>query len=98
VRLRKLEAQFREQLGEAAYNPVMVLAIRRAAELLMLAEIERAKAIRGDAVDFDQLIRLESMCTRAVQALRLPTPRGPEQLSLGATATSFHGYSGLVML
>jgi hypothetical protein len=92
VRLRMLEKQFRSQLGAAAETPVMTLAIRRAAELTMLAEIERAKAIRGEPVDFDQLIRLESMVSRAVRALRLPSARefAPPSLAeyLAATMSS----------
>lgn len=82
VRLRMLEKQFRSQLGAAAENPFVTLAIRRAAELTMLAETERAKAIRGEPVDFDHLIRLESMVSRAVRALRLPNTRKSARPSL----------------
>jgi hypothetical protein len=69
VRLRMLEKQFRAQLGAAADNPVTMLAIRRACEVVLLAETQRAKAIRGEAVDLMALIRLEGAASRAVRLL-----------------------------
>ena len=73
--MRTLTAGFLAQLGAAADDPIVRLQVARAAELTMLAETARAKAIRGEAVDLDRLIRLESTCTRAVRALHLPAAR-----------------------
>jgi hypothetical protein len=75
VRLRALEKQFRTHVGEVANTPVATLAIRRAAELVLLAEIGRAKLIRGEAVDLSHLLRLEGVAARAFAALALPLTR-----------------------
>jgi hypothetical protein len=75
VRLRMLEKQFRAQIGEAADTPVGTLAIRRACELVMLAESQRAAMIRGEAVDLSHLLRLEGVAARAIAALGLPLTR-----------------------
>jgi hypothetical protein len=92
VRVRTLTAGFLAQLGAAAEDPIVKLQVARAAELTMLAETARAKAIRGEAVDLDHLIRLESMCTRAVRALRLPAARREsEQLTLQAYLQQHYG-------
>jgi hypothetical protein len=73
--VRTLTAGFLAQLGAAADDPIVRLQVARADELTMLADPARAKAIRGEAVDLDHLIRLERMCTRAVRALHLPAAR-----------------------
>ncbi len=75
VRLRQLEKQFRVQLGETTDNPVTILAIRRAAELVMLAESKRAAMIRGEVVDLGDLLRLEGVARRAVIDLGLLNAR-----------------------
>ena len=83
ARLRMLEKLFRAQLGEVANTPVAVLAIRRACELVMLAEDGRAKLIRGEDVDLSHLLRLEGVAARAISALGMPlTRRDTSQPSL----------------
>ena len=82
VRVRTLVAGFRTQLGEAARNPVIAAAVMRAAELAMLAEQLRARAIRGETVDFDALIKLEGAADRAVRRLGITKPEAPKAPSL----------------
>jgi hypothetical protein len=45
--------------------------IVRAAELIALAEAERAKAVRGENVSLDALVRLERLAERALRMLDL---------------------------
>ena len=54
--------------GEAALTETQQIAVRRAAELTMLAERARNKALCGEPVD-PLLCRLEGMTARAVRAL-----------------------------
>jgi hypothetical protein len=85
VRLRMLEKQFRACLGEAADNPVTLLAVRRAAELVLLTETMRAARIRGEAVDVSHMLRMEGVAARALAALGLSSAlRESEPMSLEA--------------
>lgn len=57
VRVRTLAASFRAQLvrADVVIDPIMSVAITRAAELIMLSELKRAQAIRGEDVDLGDL-------------------------------------------
>jgi hypothetical protein len=55
--------------GPAAVAGRLVVDVRRAAELVTLAEAERAKAMRGEPVDLSSLIRIEGAADRAVRRL-----------------------------
>jgi hypothetical protein len=56
--------------GLDALTPVQSSAVVRAADLVALAEQQRAKALSGDAsVDMEGLIRLEGAADRAVRRL-----------------------------
>jgi hypothetical protein len=57
--------------GEDVLDESVRMAIRRAAELTVAAEQQRAALLRGDPVDSLALIRLENAARRAVNALRL---------------------------
>jgi hypothetical protein len=70
VRVRMLQKQFRAEIGEEADNAGVALAIRNAAELTMLAEMQRAAMIRGEHVDLSNLLRLEGVSKRAVAFMR----------------------------
>lgn len=61
--------------GIEKLSAVQVTHIRRAAELTVLAEATRAKALSDDAasVDLAALVRLEGAASRAVKALGLKT-------------------------
>jgi hypothetical protein len=83
VRIRQLEKLFRTHLGDIANTPVATLAIRRAAELMMITEKHRGALIRGESVDLGHLLRLEGVCARAISALGMPlTRRDTSQPSL----------------
>jgi hypothetical protein len=85
-----LEKQFRACLGEAADNPVTLLAVRRAAELVLLTETMRAARIRGEAVDVSHLLRMEGVVARALAALGLSSAlREPEPMTLEQHLASF---------
>jgi hypothetical protein len=74
ARIRMLEALFLEQLGIAAgakINPILQLSIKRAAELTQISEARRAQAIRGEAVETVELVRLENAATKAMKVLGL---------------------------
>lgn len=55
--------------GIEAISVSRLVDVRRAAELVALAESERAKALRGEAVDLSALIRVEGAADRAVRRL-----------------------------
>ena len=60
-----------------ASDPTVVAAARRAAELVALGEALRAKAIRGEAVDLANMIKIENLGARAARALKLDYKREP---------------------
>ena len=68
--MRALQRQFRAEIGEEADNAVVALAVRDAAELVMLAEMQRAALIRGENVDLSNLLRLEGVARRAIAFMR----------------------------
>ncbi len=63
-------------------DPLLVLAARRAAELVAVAERLRAQAIRGEPTDFSDLIKIENAGRRAVRELHLKTIEEKRELSL----------------
>ena len=69
-RVRALQKQFRAEIGEEANSTAVALAIRDAAELVMLAEMQRAAMIRGENVDLSNLLRLEGVARRAIAFMR----------------------------
>jgi hypothetical protein len=78
-RRRELIAAYTNALGgDAALTEGQRVDIRKAAELVALAEDCRALAMQegpGGAGAISALVRLESSSTRAVRALRLPEPK-----------------------
>jgi len=70
-RIRVLVKEYSAALGEAASNPMIAAAIKRAAELQALAEEARAAAVRNGAFDPIALARIEGCADRAVRRLRL---------------------------
>jgi hypothetical protein len=69
-RRRDLVEAFIEALGgEDAMSPVVLMQIRRAAELVTGAELIRADMLNGLPVDMNSLVRLEGHASRAVLAL-----------------------------
>jgi hypothetical protein len=69
-RRRDLMAIFVEALGgEIAVSAALMLSVRRAADAVSLAEEYRARALRGEQVVLDDLVRLENVAARVVRAL-----------------------------
>jgi hypothetical protein len=65
-RVKTLEGIFKARLGdEVASDPITAAAIRRCAETIVLAEDLRARALRGEDVSPDDVLRM----TRAADAL-----------------------------
>ena len=57
--------------GEATVSAATMLDVRRAADAVALAEENRARALRGETIVLDDLVRLENAAARAVRALGL---------------------------
>jgi hypothetical protein len=74
-RFKDLVDGFADALGgEAALTEAQRVAVRRAAELTVLSEQTRTRALRGEPVDPLALCRLEGMTARAVRALGIGRP------------------------
>src|SRR5262245_2988648 len=68
-RIKQLTAQYLAELdGSAAADPAVVAKVRRAAELVVLAENARAMVLRG-AFGIDALVRIERLAELAVSRL-----------------------------
>ena len=84
-RRRDLVEAFTAALGgEDALSAVAAMYVRRAAELLTMAEMARAAMLNGQPTDMLALVRLEGAASRAVRGLGLRTeparpPRGLER-------------------
>src|SRR5262249_52322432 len=75
-RVRDLAEGFAEALGAwPKLSNTQAAAVRRAAEMIALAEQARHQALRDGVVDPDQLIRLENLAARSVKALNLDRRR-----------------------
>lgn len=76
--MKQLERYFRERLGQAASDIVVAAAIARAAELTTLAESLRQRALRGEPVPPDDIVRVARLADQSVRALlRLGRPDKP---------------------
>ena len=62
-RAKRLTADFMAALG-GDVSPVQVVRIKRAVELLVAAEGLRARSLRGEQVDYLELVRLENLANR----------------------------------
>lgn len=89
-RRRDLIEAFADALGGAtALSEVQMIDVRRAAELVAVAEEARAAALKqgGAAVDLHELVKLEGAADRAVRRLNIkaagkpPAPSLPEYLA-----------------
>ena len=83
-RFRDLILSFTEALG-GELTETQRVAVRRAAELTVIAEQQRTRALRGEPVDPLALVRLEGMTARAVRALGITSDTKPRRRSLLAT-------------
>jgi len=83
-RAKTLVAQWVEQLGIETADAAMLARLRRAAELVVVAEVARANALRGTGdAGLDNLVRLERLAEIAVRRLGIDRQkREPDTLAL----------------
>jgi hypothetical protein len=67
--VRAQEAELKAALGDVPVNPIMAAAIKRAAELSVIAADLRAKRLRGEPVDVAEIVKAENAHRRAVADL-----------------------------
>ena len=70
-RITELEATFKASLGDRELTPLLAHLIRQAAELTAMAEEGRARFLRGEHCQLDDVVRAERRAESAVAALRL---------------------------
>jgi hypothetical protein len=79
-RTKALARIYSEKLGPAASDPLMQAQIQRTASLVALSEQVTAKAIAGEDVPPDDIVRLNRLCDLNLRRLRLDRhdvkPRG----------------------
>ena len=85
-RRRDLVDGFLHELGGAdQLSPVVLMQVRRAAELICASEMLRASLLNGQAVNVHELLRMEGCASRAIRGLGLKLearsgpPRGLER-------------------
>jgi hypothetical protein len=86
-RAKQLTAIFRARLGADADDPMMDAAIRRAAELMALAEDMRARMFKGEPGALpDDVVRMQRLADISVGRLQLdrhkPASSGPSLADL----------------
>ena len=70
-RIRQLESLYRAELGKVSAVPAIAQMIRRAAELVLISEKQRAKHIRDDpTASFERLLRMEGVVGRVLDRMR----------------------------
>jgi hypothetical protein len=79
-RVKELTAAFLDQLPVA--DATTLAAVKKAAELVAVAEGLRRKALLGEVVDMLALVRVENLAQRAIVALNLDRKREPTGPSL----------------
>jgi hypothetical protein len=88
-RTKQLVAQWTARLGPEAVDTVLADRLRRAAELVAIAERTRVEAMKAcDVTLLDNLVRLENCAELAVKRLDLDRPRKPEGPSLATFLAS----------
>jgi hypothetical protein len=82
--VRSQEAELKAALGDVPINPIMAAAIKRAAELSVIAADLRAKRLRGEPVDTAEIVKAENAHRRAVACLgiKFNIEREPERQEL----------------
>jgi hypothetical protein len=79
--VRLQEAELKAALGDVPVTPIMAAAIKRAAELSVIAADLRAKRLRGAPVDTAEIVKAENAHRRAVADLGIKpsSNREPEE-------------------
>ena len=60
--------------GADRVNAIQMVEIERVVDMSLLAEAMRARALRGEAIDIGELVRLEGAVSRVIRSLNLPPP------------------------
>jgi hypothetical protein len=60
--------------GLARVTALVTVEIERCVDMTLLAEGMRARALRGEAIDIGELVRLEGAVSRVIRALNIPPP------------------------
>src|SRR5262245_44686251 len=76
-RVTALVRMFRERLGDAGNDPVLLVAVERAARLTAFAELLSARALRGQDVSADDVIRAHRASDMAMRRLQLDRHKQP---------------------
>ena len=85
-RITELEATFSASLGDRELTPLLAHLIRQASELVAMAEEGRARFLRGEHCQLDDVVRAERRAESAVAALRLREPVKREESLLARLA------------
>jgi hypothetical protein len=84
-RVKELVGVFRQRLGADADDPLLAANVERAAELVALSELLRAKALSGQA-PADDVVRTTRLADQAVRRLqlerRVAKPAGPTLMDI----------------
>lgn len=81
-RVKKLAAGYIAQLGGGEPDAATRAAIQKAAELVVVAEGLRGRALRGESVDLSEMVKVQGVADRAVRALGLGRQREPAHVPL----------------
>ena len=74
-RVAELTAGLLAELG-GNQSPLLAMRVRRVAELTTTAEMLRNRALKGESIDIDKLVKLESETRRAERALGIKIEPG----------------------
>jgi hypothetical protein len=84
-RIRDLADTYAHALGGwASLGDMLALNVKKASELVAIAELARADALRDGNIDPLHLVRLDGAANRAVRALQLDVPRTQSGATLAA--------------
>jgi hypothetical protein len=75
MRRQQLVAGYVLALGGAdRISPLQMAEVMRAVDMTLLAEGMRGRALRGEAIDIGDMVRLEGAVSRVIRSLNLPPP------------------------
>lgn len=73
----QLAATFCARLGEDASDPILQVQVERAAQLVAYSEVLQARALRGQAISPDDVIRASRAADHAMRRLNLDRHQAP---------------------
>jgi hypothetical protein len=83
-RIKQLAASYCERLNVGVDpDPLLLASVERCAELTALAEVARARALRGDPdIAYDDIVRLSRLAAHALRHLQLDRNTAKQQPTL----------------